>query len=366
MVTTMDNTFAPDYLVTPGEMIEEELEYRHISKIDFAKRMGISSKHLNDIYKGSAPITPETAIKLERVLGMPISYWLNLEANYQSDLARINAEQQLVEDLDWLKNQPCSDLAKSGFITSSQRTVETLKEIFQFYRIAGKNEFDTFFQNKYAVQYKQDSIKNISIFASVAWIRAGELKAEEIYTEPYNKKKFEDALNELRNINTETNPDIFVPKLEKLCASAGVAVVFVEGFKNTGIRGVTHWISPDKAVLQLSLRFKSHDHLWFAFFHEAAHILLHSKKGIFVENGDTKDLKLEDEADFFASNILIPQQKWNLFIEKGNNFSKSVIVEFANSVSIHPGIVLARLQREKIVPYPNILNTQLKVMYTYS
>jgi HTH-type transcriptional regulator / antitoxin HigA len=33
--------------------------------------------------KGTAIITPETAIKLERALGMPVDYWLNLETNYQ-------------------------------------------------------------------------------------------------------------------------------------------------------------------------------------------------------------------------------------------------------------------------------------------
>ncbi len=56
--------------------------------------------------KGTVIITPETAIKLERALGMPVEYWLNLDAHYQETRARLAEEVQLEKDLGWLKRIP--------------------------------------------------------------------------------------------------------------------------------------------------------------------------------------------------------------------------------------------------------------------
>ena len=63
-----------------------------------------------------------------------------------------------------------------------------------------------------------------------------------------------------------------MPKLQGRCAAAGVAVVFVPALPKTGVSGATRWLHPQKAIIQLSLRYKSNDHLWFTFFHEAGHI----------------------------------------------------------------------------------------------
>jgi addiction module HigA family antidote len=79
------NHYTPDHTVTPGEVLEYELELRNMSRIELARRPGLSEKHIIAILKGEGTtvITPETAIKLERALGMPADYWLNLEAHYR-------------------------------------------------------------------------------------------------------------------------------------------------------------------------------------------------------------------------------------------------------------------------------------------
>ena len=85
------NHYTPDYTVTPGEVLGYELELRNMSRTELAKRTGLSEKHIIAILKGKGTviITPETAIKLERALGMPVEYWLNLEAHYQETRARL-------------------------------------------------------------------------------------------------------------------------------------------------------------------------------------------------------------------------------------------------------------------------------------
>ena len=111
---TKKDAYRPDYAVTPGEVLEYELELRRMSKAELAKRTGLAEKHIHSIVKGKAAITPKTAIKLERALGTPVEYWLNLEAQYQETQARITETAQLERELDWLKKVPVTAMAKMG------------------------------------------------------------------------------------------------------------------------------------------------------------------------------------------------------------------------------------------------------------
>ena len=83
MDNTIKNEYVPDHAVAPGEVLAYELELRGMTRTELARRTGLSEKHIISMLKGTTIITPETAIKLERALGMPVDYWLNLEANYQ-------------------------------------------------------------------------------------------------------------------------------------------------------------------------------------------------------------------------------------------------------------------------------------------
>ncbi len=74
--------------IPPGELLEEELEARGLSQLDLARQAGRPAQAINEIIRGKKRITPETALDLERVLGTPASFWLNLESNYQLALAR--------------------------------------------------------------------------------------------------------------------------------------------------------------------------------------------------------------------------------------------------------------------------------------
>jgi HTH-type transcriptional regulator/antitoxin HigA len=106
------------------------------------------------------------------------------------------------------------------------------------------------------------------------------------------------------------------------------------------------WLTPTKALILLSDRYKSDDHFWFSFFHEAGHLLLHSKKETFVSKDEkkakkeTQSTQEEQEANAFAANQLIP---------RGYESSLPLLhtdadVEaFAHELGIAPGIVVGRL-----------------------
>jgi HTH-type transcriptional regulator/antitoxin HigA len=127
-----------------------------------------------------------------------------------------------------------------------------------------------------------------------------------------------------------------------MCATAGVVVVFVPEVKGCRISGAAWWAGPSRAVLALSDRYKKDDYFWFTFFHEAAHLLLHSKKETFVDDGADDDM-LEDEANKFAADFLIPPDRAQQLASLSSDRDVEV---FANEIGIAPGIVVGRLQHD--------------------
>ncbi len=84
--------FRPNYAVPPGATLKETIEAMGISQAELAQRTGRSKKTINEIIKGKAAIMTDTAIQLERVLGVPASFWNNLERNYQETLERLETK----------------------------------------------------------------------------------------------------------------------------------------------------------------------------------------------------------------------------------------------------------------------------------
>jgi addiction module HigA family antidote len=67
----------------PGEMhLEEFLRPLGVSQSAFAIRLGISFPRLNEIVRCRRGVTPDTALRLERVLGMPADFWLGLQLDW--------------------------------------------------------------------------------------------------------------------------------------------------------------------------------------------------------------------------------------------------------------------------------------------
>ena len=77
-----------DALVPPGEILEEELVERGITQKELAQRMGRPIQTMNEIIRGKRALTAETALDLERVLGIEAGLWVRLEGDYRLALAR--------------------------------------------------------------------------------------------------------------------------------------------------------------------------------------------------------------------------------------------------------------------------------------
>lgn len=350
--------FKPDYAVPPGETLQETIEALGIDQRELAARTGLSPKHINLVIKGTAPITHDTAIRLERVTGVPASMWNNLESKYRGQLALQAERTRLAEDLAWLATIPTGELIARGAIEPQDDKVALLREVLAFFAVASvrawKEGWDDprfAFRRSLAVKGKTGVI--------AAWLRLCELQATEVECRPFDKGRFRLALDKIRAM-TVKGPLFFVPRMTDLCQEAGVAFVLEPEIKGAPVSGAAKWLTPTKAMAALNLRGKSNDRFWFTFFHEAGHILNDSKKETFVDVEYVDDPR-EQNANQFAAAILIPPDQSRYFSALK---SFGAVEHFARSIGIAPGIVVGRLQREGYVPYSHL--NRLKVRLDWS
>lgn len=358
--------FTPDFAVPPGETLLEVLESLGLSQIELAERTGRPKKTINEIIKGHTAITPETALQFERVLGVEASFWTSLEHDYRAALARRAERGRLAQQVGWLGELPIKAMIKAGWIEAKETAVEQLEAVLSFFGVASVDSWREVWRDyRGAVAFRESPSFESDFGAMTAWLRRGEIEGRAITTAPYDAAAFKAALTEVRNFTAE-DPSVFCQRIIERCAAAGVAVVFVPELPHLRVCGATRWLSSEKALVALTLRYKSDDHLWFTFFHEAAHILLHGKRSVFVEEDRraraTNDVqsvddfaRQEEEANRFSRDFLIPPAEYAQFKRQGS-FSENSIRSFAAQIGIAPGIVLGRLQHDRILPYPTTLN----------
>ncbi|HRZ43767.1 MAG TPA: HigA family addiction module antitoxin [Candidatus Paceibacterota bacterium] len=353
------NQLEPNYAVPPGATLLETIESLGMSQAELASRMGRPLKTINEIVKGKAAITPETALELEKVLGAPASFWNNAERNYRETLARLENERQLEREVAWARQFPYAEMAKRGWVPGANAGVQRVQALLRFLGIASTEQWATFSLQTQGAYRESRSFQSDS-YALGCWLRQGELAAQKIACAPFSETAFRSALQEARTL-TAAPPEQAEQRLRELCAASGVAFVVVPEIKGTHVSGVTRWLHPAKALIQQSLRHKTDDHFWFTFFHEAGHILLHGKKAVFLEFNGITDPK-EAEADQFARNCLIASAEWDAFLKAGRPTQASVRA-LARKLRIAPGIVVGRLQHDRIIPHShfNELRTTLRL-----
>lgn len=350
MIKPSQNEYLPDVVSPPGETLLEMLEERGMSQAELAERTGRPKKTINEIIKGKATITPATALQLERVLGAPASFWNDREQNYRESLARQAERDSLEGQVGWLNQFPIKAMVDMGWLKGLDDPVELLGEVLNFFGIAAPTQWQKVWLEPIAA-FRQSPVFESDPFAISVWLRRGEIEAQQMDCALYDNGRFISALSAMRELTTQP-PEVFQPETVRLCADAGVAVTFVRELPKVRASGAARWLTPNKAMIQVDLRYKTDDTLWFTVFHEAGHIIKHGKRDVFIEDGDSHDDK-EKEADQFAADFLIPPTEYRRFMPRTGHYSKAEIVEFAEQIRVAPGIVVGRLQHDGKLPPQN-------------
>lgn len=339
--------------IPPGELLQEELDAIGMTQSELAGRAGRPPQVINEIIRGKKRITNETALELERVLGIPAYLWIRLEADYELTQARLQDQEALRDQEECLKGFPIREMVKRGWLPKA----EQVQALLSFLGVASFSAW----KQQASLRYRMTPGAKVSEGALAVWLRKGELDAREIRTASYDDGRFRHVLTVIRELTTES-PDVFVPRVEELAATAGVAVVFTRELKGSAASGSARWLARDTALIQLSLRYKTNDHLWFSFFHEAGHVLQCNTKHSYIDgiDGVASD---EQDADKFACDFLIPPAAWADFL-RTQLFTLTSVKKFAAEMGVAPGIVVGRLQHERLVAYHELNDLRVRLRWS--
>lgn len=330
----------------PGATIKEQLEDRHMTQKEFAERMGMSPKHISHLINGDVQLTPDVAIRLESVLGVPAKFWNNLEAIYQDKKARAIQENEMEEDIQLITGFRYSEIHKLGWVESATKPADKVRELRKFFEVYKLSVLTSNRNLLPGIAFRQLSTTNNNDLLLLVWAQKAKIEAREIPTNAINVQRLEKLIPKFREM-TMQNPNVFCGELVRLMASCGIAIVFLPHLKGSYLHGAT-FFDGKKIVMGLTVRGKDADKFWFSFFHELAHVILgHVGKPEGTTESD------EIDADRFASNALIPDDYYNSVIEitKHRAISKSDIIMLARTVDVAPGIVLGRLQKDGYVDF---------------
>ena len=327
--------------VPPGESIREQLEDRGLSQKEFALRMGMSEKHISHLINGKTELTPQTAQRLESVLSVPAHFWLNLEVLYREALVKALAEIEMETDIKTVKKFPYSEMAKLGWIKDTKNQSDKVWELRKFFEVANLGIIDSL--KIPGIAYRVANSNDTKDYALAAWAQKARIEARNIKCSPINIQKLQKNLSHIREFTTE-KPQIFCNKLQEIMSSCGIAIIFLPHIGGSFLHGAS-FVDNNHIVMGLTVRGKDADKFWFSLFHEVYHILAGD-----INNNEPKSPEQEEACDLFAQNTLIPKNEFEAFIAR-QNFTKSSIINFANSINIDVGIVIGRLQKECYIKF---------------
>ncbi len=346
--------FEPDWYSPPSATINDLIGLKGLSPSDLSLAFDRSDDWVDRLLGGDLPISEEIAGHLEAVLGGTADFWLNRQVLYDEEFARVTgAVVQFAED-DWLASLPLKEMKRFGWIDPTVKKSNLFDACLEFFGVPNLATWQSTYGRKIVEATFRTSPTYDSAPESVsAWLRMGEIEADQIECASWNAKEFREVLTKCRGLSKLKNPSTFIPKLQELCAECGVAVVVVRAPSGCRASGATTFMSPEKAILQLSFRFLSDDHFWFTFFHEAAHLLLHGDRSLILEGPELDHTQQEDEADQFAFDMLIPEELRGEFDLLESRYK--AVIRFAVRAGISPGIVVGQMQHARQI-MPNQLN----------
>lgn len=340
--------------IPPSETIREQLKGRGMTQKEFAVRMGLTEKHISQLLNGQVELTQNVALRLEAVLGVPASYWNNLETIYREKLARAEAENELEEDAEFAARFPYVKMAKLQWIRPTRNRNEKALNLRKFFEVARLNALSRLYVP--GIAYRVTGSNDTSDYCLAVWTQKARIDSRDRQSAPVNMSKLQESIPKIREM-TVMSPIEFSDRLIDLLSECGIVLVFLPHIGGSFLHGAS-FNDGNRIVMGLTVRGRDADRFWFSLFHELCHII----RG-HINTPNENDQAREDEADDFAKDILIPPGQYQEFVDQ-ECFSKECIEAFAKEIGIASGIVLGRLQKENYIPY-NRYN-ELKVKYEIS
>lgn len=327
----------------PGYYIKELVDESGLTQEDFAKRLDTTPKNLSLLIRGEQNLSIDIAMKLSRMIGTSVSYWLNLQNSYDALRAEFRSQEELVEErkvFDSLDYKYFKD--HFGLPDLPRRINEQIKQIREFLNVA---TLSVLTKRDMAVSFRSSTqgLTQVNTIKANAMVQIAVNKALKLDAPRFNKAKFEEA--SAYALTLTRNHEEFYPLIRDAFRKAGVIFVILPNLSGSKINGATKKLG-NNVMLMVNDRRLNADSFWFTLFHEIGHIM-NGDYGISFEKESGEQ---EEAADQYAENALIPLESYQEFVRR-KRFDLQSISVFAEQIDRDPGIVLGRLQNDGKVPF---------------
>lgn len=339
----------------PGYYIKEIVVESGLTQEDFAKRLDTTPKNLSLLIRGEQSLSIDIAMKLSRMIGTSVNYWLNLQNAYDALIAEFKSQEELIEErkvFDFFDYKYFRE--NYGLPDLPRKKDEQIKALREFLNVA---TLTVFTKRDMAVSFRSstESLEEASTVKANTMVQIATNKALAVEAPKFNKKKFEEAVQYALTLTKNHNE--FYPLIRDAFREAGVVFVIMPNLSGSKINGATKKIGDNIMLMVNDRRFYS-DSFWFTLFHEIGHII-NGDYGISFEKESGEQ---EFAADLFAEDSLIPREQYRDFVASGR-FGLNDIIHFADSINRDPGIVLGRLQNDGLVGFDDWTMKPIKHKY---
>ncbi|MBS1842601.1 MAG: HigA family addiction module antidote protein [Acidobacteria bacterium] len=341
-------TWAPMTTPHPGQLLREMLEQRGWTQDELAVIVGSTRQTIQSIVVGKSNVSADMAVALAAAFGNLPEEWMRWDSQYR--LSVTERDTSGVTVLAKCYNvAPIKDMVKRGWIPSTDDATEMEESLKKFFASDSLDKVTL-----HLAPRRTAIVPELSVSERAWCFRAKQLAASQI-VEPFSEKAIKSAKAKLRKLAAYSKEARRVPKI---LAECGIRFVIVEPLPGVKIDGAAFWLE-DGPVIAMSLRHDRIDGFWFTLMHEIAHIengdaaidpdLIEATKGIAVRLVDNAAERLADQQ---AADSLVSTTELRSFIQRvGPFYPTARIVQFANRMKIHPGIIVGQLHHRQELPY---------------
>ena len=331
----------PVSMPDPISAIKFRMEQLGFNQQDLVPYIGTRSK-VSEILNGKRKLSLSMMRALNKGLGIPSDVLLQEQnASFPEDGLQ----------LEWDKF-PIKEMLKKGWIAGTSDIATQSEEIIRqlINNAGGPKSVDCclFRRSKSA----RENAKNDS-YALTAWcLKVLEIANNKALSNSYLEGSVSDVfLRETAKLSYFDNgPALAKEYLEK----HGIHLIILPHLSKTYLDGAVMMPLDKNPVIGLTLRYDRLDNFWFCLLHELAHLSKHMGTddcGLILDDLDLRkrddalEDSLEQQADLLAKEALIPNETWNT-IDILSASEPSQILEFANTIKVHPAIIAGRIRYE--------------------
>ena len=339
----------------PGYYIKEIVEESGLTQEDFAKRLDTTPKNLSLLIRGEQNLSIDIAMKLSRMTGTSVSYWLNLQNAYDALIAEFKSKEELAQERKIFSYLGYKYFREYFNLPDLPRKKD--EQIVQVRNFLNVSTLTVFKKPDMTVSFRSATgeMSEANIIKANIMVQIATNIALETEAPKFDKSLFEEAVRYALTLTKDHST--FYPLIKEAFCKVGVIFVILPNISGSKINGATKKVGNNIMLLVNDRRLNS-DTFWFTLFHEIGHIM----NGDYGISFDSESGEQEEIADKYAEDMLIPCDQYQQFIAE-NRFDIQSIRRFAKRIDRDPGIVLGRLMNDGKVSYDDRSLNSLRHKY---